>query len=278
MSWKSIVIAAAGVAGALAHAPAWAGPILLIEDQGGFGNASTVLTSNGFSVTVVNNEFANGRANLLNGAFLAGFDFVVYGERGDGSGAVMPAGVQASLEAYVQGGGHLLVTGHDTLGSPTDANLATLLRVTSPGDNISYQSGWNVANIDNPILNGPFGDFRGTSFAATGYDDDDFDAGVGTVVLVTMNDGDERLVFNDLAGVAGSVGYWNGGNSGSGNAQPDFSDGGSPQDIFLNWAAFATANGASQAPAVPEPATGAFRPRPARTDGAAAPAPGRTAL
>jgi hypothetical protein len=230
---------------------AQAGPILLIEDQGGFGGASTVLTNNGFSVTVINNEFANSYGNLLNGSFLSGFDLVVYGERGRGFGNILPTAVQASLEAYVQGGGHLLATGYDTLGSPTDANLAALLRLVSPGDFVSFQNSWNVANTDHPILNGAFGDFRGLSFTATGYDDDNLAAGVGTQVFVTFNSGAERITFNDLAGSAGSVGYWNGGLSGTTtNAQPDFSDGGNPQNIFLNWASYATSTSV-----VPEPAT-----------------------
>ena len=147
----------------------------------------------------------------------------------------------------------MLVTGYDTLGSPADPNLAALVRVTSPGDFVSNQTGWTVANTNHPILNGPFGDLRGLSFSATGYDDDAFAPGLGTQVLATMNDGAERLVFNDLPGIAGSVGYWNGGVSGNAsNAQPDFSDGGNPQTIFLNWAAFATPQ---QPASIPEPAS-----------------------
>jgi hypothetical protein len=227
--------------------------ILLIEDQGGFGSAASVLTSNGFNVTVINNEFTNGYANVSNAAFLSGFSFVVYGERGDGSGVVLPASAAAALETYVQGGGHLLVTGYDTLGSPTDVNLASLVRVINPGDLVSSQAGWTVANINHAILNGPFGDLRGLSFSATGYDDDAFDPLPGTLVFATMPDGAERVVFNDLPGLAGSVGYWNGGISGdTSNAQPDFSDGGNPQKMFLNWAAFASSQ---QPTSVPEPAT-----------------------
>jgi len=236
----SLVLAAVGAA-------ANARSILLIEDQSGFGSAASVLTSNGFSVTTVNNEFANGYANLLNPTFLAAFDFVVYGEKGAAFGSVLPIPVASSLNNYILGGGDLLVTGYDTLGSPTDTNLARLLRLTRPADRVSGDPVWNVSNINHPILNGPFGDFRGVSFSATGYDDDNFGLGVGTVALASMADSSERLTFNDLPGVGGSVGYWNGGLSGlTTNAQPDFSDGGNPQNIFLNWASFAT---------IPEPST-----------------------
>jgi hypothetical protein len=118
---------------------------------------------------------------------------------------------------------------------------------------VSGQAGWNVANINHPILNGPFGDFRGLSFNATGYDDDALIPGHGTIVFVTMDNGAERIVFNDLPGAAGTVGYWNGGVSGITNdGQPDFSDGGNPQKIFLNWASFASPQ---QPTSVPEPAS-----------------------
>lgn len=235
---------------------ALAGPILLIEDQGGFGAAASVLTSNGFAVTVVNNEFANAYGNLLNTSFLAGFSLVVYGERGGGSGNVLPGAVANSLESYVQGGGHLLVTGYDTLGSPSDPALAALLRLTSPGDMVSGNAAWQMSSdAGNPIVNGPFGNLTGLAFSAIGYDDDAFGLGAGTVALATFGGSQARVTFNDVQGAAGSVGYWNGGQSGSGtNAQNDFSAGGNTQALFLNWAAFAEASPA----AVPEPSSWAL--------------------
>lgn len=218
--------------------PALAANVLLIEDQGGFGGADAVLTGDGHTVTVVNNEYANGYANLLNGAFLSGFDIVVWGARGDQYGNVTPAAVITSLENYIQSGGNLLVTGYDTIGSPDDPGLAGLVRSSTYGDQVSGDSNWVCAAVDNFILNGPYGDFRGMSFTATGYDDDDLTAnvGAGAIALVTYPPGD-RVIFTDLPDPAGSVGYWNGGVSGTGNAQPDFSDGGNPQNIFRNWIA-----------------------------------------
>jgi len=215
----------------------------LIEDQGGFGDTADVLAANGFDVTVVTNEYANGYANLLDGEFLSGFGFVVYGERGNGSGSVLPESVRASLEAYIQAGGNLLVTGYDTLGSPTDGALAALVRVLSPSDLVSGNTTWVVSNNNHPILNGPFGDFRGQEFVATGYDDDALtpDSANGAVELVTTGNPrvTGKIIFTDLPSPAGSVGYWNGGVSGTSNdAQPDFNDGGTPQAVFLNYATF----------------------------------------
>jgi subtilisin family serine protease len=221
-------------------------PILLIEDQGGFGTAADILAANGFHVTVINDEFANGYATLKDGDYLSQFGFIVYGERGDGSGAPLPADVRTSLESYIQNGGHLLVTGYDTLGSPTDPELATLVRALSPADFVSNNPTWVVSSMDHPILNGPFADLRGITFSALGYDDDSLtpDTAAGAIELVSTGSPrvTGKLIFTDLPGNGGSVGYWNGGNAGSTNAQPDFSDGGDPQAIFLNYASFATSD------------------------------------
>jgi len=234
----------------------WAATVLLIEDTGGFGGASGVLTGDGHAVTVINGEFANSYANLQNLTFLQGFDVVVWGARGGGSGNVTPVGVTTTLENYLQSGGHLIVTGYDTIGSPNDPGLATLVRSSTFGDQVSGNSTWNTAAIDNFILNGLHGDFRSLSFSATGYDDDNLtaDAGAGAVALVTFPPGD-RVIYTDLPAPAGSVGYWNGGVSGSGaDAQPDFSDGGNPQNIFRNW--ISGIQPGVFVPAVPIPAMG----------------------
>ena len=226
-----------------AHVPATVTrKVLLIDDQGGFGNVSSILTADGLDVTVVNNEHASGYPHLLDTGYLEQFLLVIYGERGAGLGAGMPANVAASLEAYIQSGGHLLVTGYDTLGSPTDTALAGLVRALAPADGPSYETGWQTANISHPVLSGPFGNYRNVSFTATGYDADAFtpDTARGAIALATMPSGQTRLLFTDVAGAAGSVGYWNGGVSGSDPAQPDFTDSGPAGRIFRNYVAYAT--------------------------------------
>lgn len=220
------------------------GAVLLVEDQGGFGASESLLQANGYDVTVVNDEYANGYATLLDGSYLSQFAFVVYGERGAGGGSELPESVRASLESYIQNGGHLLVTGYDTLGSPTDSALASLVRATGPGDYVSSNPTWAVSSVDHPILNGPFGDFRGQTFSATSYDDDLLtpDTAAGAVELISTGSPrvTGKLIFTDLPEPAGSVGYWNGGLSGAtADAQPDFSDAGNAQAVFLNYVSFA---------------------------------------
>jgi hypothetical protein len=81
------------------------------------------------------------------------------------------------------------------------------------------------------------------TFTAGGYDDDVLspDTAAGAIELISTGSPREtgRLIFTDLSGSGGSVGYWNGGFSGANsNAQPDFSDGEIPQAIFLNYVSF----------------------------------------
>jgi len=226
--------------------------VVLVEDQGGFGNAGTILTADGHSVTIHNSEFAASYTNLNNIAYLSTFDMVVWGARGGGVGGVTPASVINTLETYISNGGNLLVTGYDTIGSPTDTLLAALVRSSTSGDRVSGDPAWNTTSYNNFILNGIYGDFRSMSFSAIGYDDDNLtaDIGNGAVSLVKDSINRDRVIFTDLL-VGGSVGYWNGGNAGSGpNAQPDFYSGGIPQDIFRNWVA-----GVGTTEPIPEPTT-----------------------
>ena len=208
--------------------------ILLIDDQGGFGTAVDILRADGHEVTVINSEFANNRANLLNSEFLEPFDLVIWGARGDGFGTETPPEVATNLEAYIQAGGNLLVTGIDSLGGPIDTVLADLVRATFPDDQASGSAKWSPANRDNFILNGVFGDFRDLSFAAIGYDDDQAfaDGRRGALALAVTPEHSHKIIFTSRP-FAGSVGYWNGGEPGTDtNAQPDFSSGGNSPGYF----------------------------------------------
>jgi subtilisin family serine protease len=233
---------------------AQSGRILLVEDQAGFGDTTQLLFDSGYNVTVAYDDATLGNVTLQDANFLSQFDFLVFGERGDnGVGSVMTSATQTALENYIQGGGHLLVTGYDTLGSPTDNNLADLVRATNPGDEGPQGSTWTVSIINHPILNGPNGDFRGTEFTATAYDNDRLepDTSRGAVELVSLNGATGKLIFTELPGAAGSVGYWNGGLDGTTtDAQPDFNDGGNAQSIFLNYVAFALSGVVVEGPAI----------------------------
>lgn len=215
-----------------------AADILLIEDQAGFGSLASNLRDEGYTVTVRNGERANIYANLLNATFLSQFSLIIYGERGSGADTVLPTNVGASLETYIQGGGNLLVTGWDSRFN--DATLANLVRANSSNSIVPFQNTWNVV-VDHPITNGPFGNFTGQTFTASGYDVSlGADTTRGAIELVAAGAPrvTGRIIFTDLPGNGGSVGFWNGGTSGTtGNAQLDFTDGGNPEAIFRNYVA-----------------------------------------
>lgn len=229
--------------------------VLLIEDQGGFGATAGILSADSHAVTIQNFEYAAGYSTLTNLSALSNFDMVVWGARGAGYGIVSPISVINTLNAYINNGGNLLVTGYDTLGSPNDILLADLVRSSTYGDCVSYDSSWVTSSVDNFILNGAYGDFRNQSFSSIGYDDDNLTADTtrGAISLADFDNGRDRIIFTDLA-FGGSVGYWNGGNGGtSGNAQPDFYNSGIPQNIFRNWVKGVSPEHGP--PPVPEPAT-----------------------
>jgi len=217
--------------------------VLLIDDQNGFENAGDILRADNHIVITFNNEFNDGRSNLLDTDFLNPFDLVVWAARGDGFGTKTSPEVAASLESYIQTGGNLLVTGFDSLGSPQDIVLADLVRATLPANQGSMDPNWQTADLDNFILNGRFGDFRSLTFSSIGYDDDFLiaDTSRGAMTLAVTPGQSDRIIFTQLPLFGGSIGYWNGGRSGlTTNAQPDFSSGGVPQDIFRNWVAGVT--------------------------------------
>ena len=221
------------------------GKVLLIDDQAGFGGAKNVLLNSGYDVTTRIREFENDFKNLTNRNFLAGFNFIVYGARGGGSGHLMPDAVKNSLESYIANGGHLLVTGFNAMGSPVDHNLASLVRAVNPGKKSTNDPVWTITEQDHPILHGVFGDYRGQIFAGTGYNDDAVEADTAAGAMELIHTGLPRqtgkLIFTNLPGAGGSVGYWNGGLPGLFlNSQPDFSNVAKSRSIFTNYAAYAS--------------------------------------
>lgn len=210
--------------------------VLLIDDlEGGFGDTAQDLIDAGHKVSEVTGEFGDW-LKLTDPDYLELFDFVVWAARGDETVTPIPGLVFTTLEAYIQGGGNLLVTGADSLGFPPNQDIADLVRSASADDQASFSGDWQISSEDNFILNGAFGDIRNLSFSSVGYDDDFLLPGPGAVTLASTPEFSDRVIYTDLDG--GSVGYWNGGQFEEGsnsNAQPDFTGNGVLQDFFLNW-------------------------------------------
>jgi hypothetical protein len=122
----------------------------------------------------------------------------------------------AALEAYLQAGGRLLVTGYDTLGSPTDPLLAQLVRSNSSGDG-PFTYDWIVTSATHPIMDGPFGSFAGgmpLSASSSDHDLAEADVPLGAVTVAELSDGHDKIIATMVPGTDGRVVYWNG-NSGA---------------------------------------------------------------
>lgn len=214
------------------------GKVLLIDAFSGFGATAQVLRGLGYNVTTLNNE-APDYPSLHGGAFLSDFRWVIFAPR-DTRGVLDPD-VVGTLSDYVDGGGHLLVTGFDSLAGPQDEALASLLGLGNPSDlPAAAGTNWAFANIDHPILDGPFSDLRGQQLPGVDYDFDQFEVDSGTLVLATLGNaaGTPRLTLREAVS-GGSVGYWNGGLRASlGEAQPDFTSIGFTQELLANYGQF----------------------------------------
>jgi hypothetical protein len=118
---------------ALTPGRAFAARVLLVSDAGADLDIAPVLTADGHQVVVVSGDFASGNATLRSD--LSGYDVVVWSATGNGYGDEhTDSSVFANLADFVQRGGRVLVTGYDTVASPTDSQLIQLLGATGSTD------------------------------------------------------------------------------------------------------------------------------------------------
>jgi len=122
-----------------------------------------------------------------------------------------------TLEAWVNDGNSLVVTGFDALGSPTDTNLAALVRSTQSGD-FPYTKSFQIADIDHWIINGSYEDAAGVEadFYTESTDHDRAAPVSGTISLGSVEQSgsfsgpSKILVTEDVGGNGGIIVYWNG--------------------------------------------------------------------
>jgi hypothetical protein len=209
--------------------------ILIADDYFGDPDDLSFLPAllTGHTVTHLDNTNASNNAVYTDDAdFMADFDVVIfYGSGDDDGGRAISAAEEAALEAYIDGGGSLISTGYDTLGSPDDPRLADVVRSSDFGDETGIDT-WTAASVDHFILNGPFGDFRGDLIDPLESDQDELEADTseGAIALGGLNSGSpfDKIIFTDLPAPGGSVGMWNGNDYGH-----DWDPGESDGDIGL---------------------------------------------
>jgi len=128
---------------------------------------------------------------------------------------VLSATEQANLRRWIDAGGRLIVTGYDSLGSPTDSVLAGIVNCTGPSDG-PFSSALTVTTATHPILAGPAQAFTaGTSLTASSTDHDTCGPGPGSVQLVTVSGTSKLLITEGIGAGRGMVVYWNGNSSGA---------------------------------------------------------------
>ncbi|PKP07892.1 MAG: hypothetical protein CVU08_15610, partial [Bacteroidetes bacterium HGW-Bacteroidetes-3] len=110
--------------------------ILFVSDNGNTTEIPAALVAEGYNVTTVLNDYNSNTNPALNGN-LSTYGLVIWHAVGHGSGASHNATTTANLEAYVQGGGNLFITGYDVIASPEDVNVAILCGGTTGADNFA---------------------------------------------------------------------------------------------------------------------------------------------
>ncbi len=135
--------------------------ILVVSDSDSDdANISAALMADGHTVTVVINDFLTGNSTLRGD--LSQYDAVYWSATGTGFGAIhTDNSLFQNLEAYVQTGGHVFVTGYDSVASPTDSLLISFLGATGSVDLGGISPG-PVSNVANSLTTGVV-DIRGVT-------------------------------------------------------------------------------------------------------------------
>ena len=136
---------------------------------------------------------------------------------------------QSALASYVDEGGILLVTGHDSLGSPTDTLLASVLGLSTEGDE-PFATDVVVTDGTHPVFSGDYGAFAtGSVWTASGSDHDGARVMGGTQMLMSIAGSYVKLSYAQIGSEGGVAMYWNGNQS-----LTEWTRIGTSRNIFLN--------------------------------------------
>ena len=191
---------------------------------------TSLITANGHSFVLHDNN--NAGVHTSNMALLNMYETIILQKHDRAlSGAEV-----TNLTNWVQAGGRLLVTGYDSLGSPTDTGLAGVVNCLSPADG-PFSTVLTVTNAVHPILQGPAQAFApGFALTAGSSDHDTCQPGPGSVPLVSVTTSTKLIVTDNVGAGAGRVIYWSGNGpstavpewTGTAGTQPDL------QNLFVN--------------------------------------------
>lgn len=190
--------------------------VALISDQSELTAITSVMDSLGYPYTLLNDNW-DGSQGVYTSDYntLINYDVIIWYASGYSYGRLITQEEYTALEQYLQAGGRLLVTGYDTIGSPTDTLLADLIRSSSAGDG-PFGATFTVINGSHPIMNGPYGSFpTGSAFTAGDSDHDQAEADTSrnAVTVAELSDGRDKILATDLDPnnlTTGRIVYWNG--------------------------------------------------------------------
>jgi hypothetical protein len=188
-----------------------------------------LLTANGHTFVLHDNNSTG--VHTSNMALLSQYETIIMHQHD----RVLSTTETTNLSAWIQAGGRLLVTGYDSLGSPTDANLASVVNCLSPADG-PFGNALTVTNATHPIMQGPAQAFTLNAMLTAGSTDHDTCVpGPGSVQLMTVQGTSAKLLVTDNVGL-GRVIYWNGNGSSVGPPVDWISSGTQPdlQNLFIN--------------------------------------------
>jgi len=172
--------------------------ILFVSDNGDASEIETALTSEGYTVTAVYNDFSGGDNATLQGS-LSSYELIYWHASGaNGYGETHNSSTFTNLDAFVANGGNVFVTGYDVIVSPVDINLITFLGGTSSND-VGPSNGTLIG--PNSITTG-FANTTGMSIIAPNDDQDNLNglAPTVTVVLPGSASGGAEWGINDVPG------------------------------------------------------------------------------
>jgi hypothetical protein len=159
--------------------------------------------------------------------YLNGYDMVYWYASGtDISGRETTSAEVTACQAYINGGGHMFITGYDLIGAPDDPNMADILNSSTYGDD-SRGNFVTIMDTSHFITNGSYGTFTGT-YTISRDDHDNLTADTAGIEIITV-DGDpySKCIYTDIG--SGSVTGYVGNDS-----NEDFRNDGL-EGLLLNW-------------------------------------------
>ncbi len=178
--------------------------IALISDRRSF-DMTYIIDSMGLNYDIYFNGASLYTENLT---LLSEYQAVIFNKEN----RAITSAEESVLNAYLNAGGNLLVTGNNSLGKPDDQRLANVVHSSSSGHHTGTPyDDYLIVDAFHPITNGPYGKFSIGQEIPDYYDENDeasADTSKGAITLAELEDGCDKIIATES--IPGKVVYWNG--------------------------------------------------------------------